>query len=601
MTIITTRSSIKPTLQATTLSAAVLAALSLTGCQTLTDAGESSNTAVNSTPATLYYNGDIITMEGNAPKQVEALVEQDGKIAYVGSLKAATDKYKQAAKINLNKQTLLPGFIDPHSHFGMVSNTMGQVNLNPPPIGDTSSISDMMQTLKDYKAENDIADGEWIFGYGYDETQLKEGRHPTKSEIDKVLPNNPVYLQHTSGHMGVANSAGLKEMKVTAKTKNPDGGIIDRVKGSNEPNGLVQETAMYPFVRNMLTVLTPKQAEFFDQTQDYYAAYGVTTAQDGSTTRDAIKFFQSQADAGKLKIDLVSLAGVSDLEENLADKDFKWQTYQNGFKVQGTKIVADGSPQGKTAYFSQPYLTEVPGCDKDCKGLPSVTQDELNKMFVMGYANDNQLFIHNNGDGATDMILTAHKYASEKTGQALDKDRRTVPVHAQFARQDQLDDFKKYKMLPSFFTNHTFFWGDVHVKNLGKDRAYRSSPLATADKMGLLYTNHSDDTVTPIDPMFGVWSAVNRVSRSGQVIGPDERATPYQALKAITTNAAFEYFEEDSKGTLTAGKRADLVILDKNPLTVAPTAIKGINVMKTIKDGKVIFDSTNISASDAAK
>ena len=520
---------------------------------------------------------------------VEALVTQAGKIAYVGNLNTAQSKYKNAAQVNLNSKTLLPGFIDPHSHFDMVSNTIGQANLNPPPVGKIDSMDKLLQALKDYKIDNNIADGEWIYGWGYDESQLKEGRHPTKADIDKVLPNNPVYLQHTSGHMGVANSKALAALNITADTKNPEGGNIARVKGSSEPNGLVQETAMYPFMRRMLEVLEPNQAKFFEQTQDYYAKNGLTTAHNGSTARNTIQFFQKQADAGKLKIDLVALAGSSDLDENLADKDFVWKTYQNGFKVQGTKIIADGSPQGKTAYFSQPYLTPVPDCKKDCRGLPSISQDALNEMFAKAYKHDNQLFIHNNGDGATDMIIKAHEYAVKKTGQAADKDRRTVPIHAQFARPDQLEAFKKYKMLPSFFTNHAYFWGDVHVQNLGKKRADFLSPIATADKMGLKYTNHSDDTVTPVDPLFTVWSAVNRTSRSGKIIGANERATPYQALKAITTNAAYEYYEENSKGTLTKGNLADLVILDANPLTVNADKLKDIHVVTTIKEGKIIY------------
>ena len=570
---------IKPTLLSVAL-------MSIVGCTAM----QNSNTISSDIDAaTVYYNGNIITMEGDEPQMVEALVTQAGKIAYVGSLNTAQSKYANAAQVDLKSQTLLPGFIDPHSHFDMVSNTMGQVNLNPPPVGKVSSIDDMLQALKAYKKDNNIADGAWIYGWGYDESQLTEDRHPTKDEIDNVLPNNPVYLQHTSGHMGVANSKGLAALGITADSKAPEGGNIARVKGSNEPNGLVQETAMYPFVRKMLEVLEPNQAKFFESTQDYYAQNGLTTAHNGSTARDTIAFFQSQADAGKLKIDLVALAGVNDLDENLADKDFSWKTYKNGFKVQGTKIVADGSPQGKTAYFSQPYLTPVPDCEKDCRGIPSVSQDALNEMFVKAYERDNQLFIHNNGDGATDMVIKAHEYAVKKTGQAADKDRRTVPVHAQFARPDQLQAFKKYNMLPSFFTNHSYFWGDVHVKNLGAARANFSSPIATADKIGLKYTNHSDDTVTPVSPLFTVWSAVNRTSRSGQIIGKDQRASPYQALKAITTNAAYEYYEEDIKGTLTQGKLADLVILDTNPLTIDANKIKNIKVITTIKEGKAIY------------
>lgn len=471
----------------------------------------------------------------------------------------------------------------------MVSNTMGQVDLNPPPVGTISNIKTLLQQIKKYKENNQIPDGEWIFAWGYDESQLTDKRHPNKTELDDILPNNPVYIQHTSGHMGVANSLALSKMNVSAETSNPEGGIIARFENSNEPNGLVQETAMYPFVGNMFQILSSKQAEFFDKTQNYYAENRITTAQDGMTDRNAIRFFQSQANEGKLKIDLIALAGFTDLKENLSDPDLHFKTYQNGFKIQGTKVIADGSPQGKTAYFSQPFLTPVPSCSHDCRGLPSLTQESMNALFKMAYAKDNQLFIHCNGDASIDMVIAAHEFACRELNQPLDKDRRTIAIHSQFVRLDQLKTFKKYSISPSFFTNHAYFWGDVHVENLGKERAFFLSPIATADKMGLKYTNHSDATVTPIDPIFTVWSAVNRISRTGKVIGPLERATPYQALKAITINAAYEFFEENSKGTLEKEKVADFVILDKNPLKVDVKRIKEIRVMETIKSGKTIY------------
>ncbi len=539
--------------------------------------------------AQLFFNGDILTMDSQKPIYAEALVEQNGKIVFVGNLDEAESKFSNAKQIDLKRRTLLPGFIDPHSHFGMVSNTMGQVDLNPKPVGTVTNIDDILKNLKAYKEDKKIADGEWIFGWGYDDGELVEKRHPTKNDIDKVLPNNPVYLQHTSGHMGVANTLALEKMKVSADSQNPEGGNIDRFPNSKEPTGLVQETAMYPFVRHMLEELAGKQAEFFDTTQQYYVSNGITTAQDGMTDRNTIRFFQDQADAGKFDIDLISLAGYSELESNLKDPTLEFKTYKNGFKVQGTKIVADGSPQGKTAYFTKPYLTPVPGCTSDCRGLPSLTQKELNDLFVMAYNKDNQLFIHCNGDATVDMVLEAHQYACGKLNQPLDKDRRTIVIHAQFARQDQMLKFVNYKMEPSFFTNHAYFWGDVHVENLGKKRADFLSPMVSAERLGLKPTNHSDATVTPIDPIFTIWTAVNRVSRSGAIIGEKERAKPYLALKAITSNAAYEFFEEDLKGTLTKGKLADFVILDQNPLKVKPMDIKNIQVMETIKEGQTIY------------
>lgn len=539
--------------------------------------------------AQLFYNGEILTMDSKEPEYADVVVEQEGKIVFVGNQKEAEEQYPDAKTIDLKGKTLLPGFIDPHSHFGMVSNTMGQANLNSPPVGDVESIEDILHKMKAFKSENNVPDGEWIYGWGYDESQLKEKRHPNKIEMDEVLPNNPVYLQHTSGHMGVANSMALEKLNVSEETSDPDGGAIERFPNSKEPTGLVLETAMYPFVGNMLQILQSKQEEFFDSTQDYYASNGITTAQDGMTDRNAIKFFQSQADAGKLKIDLMALGGFAELETNINDADLEWKTYKNRFKVQGTKIIADGSPQGKTAYFTEPFLTPVPGCESDCRGLPSLSQEGLNALFVMAYDNENQLFIHSNGDASIDMLIEAHEHACKELNQALDKDRRTIVIHSQFVRPDQLQLYKEYNIEPSFFTNHAYFWGDVHVENLGEERAFFLSPIASAEKIGLKYTNHSDDTVTPIDPLFTIWSAVNRVSRTGEVIGEKERATPYQALKAITSHAAYEFFEEDSKGSISEGKLADFVILDKNPLKVEPMEIRGIKVVETIKEGKTIF------------
>lgn len=537
----------------------------------------------------LFYNGDILTMEDDSPNYAEAIVAQNGKIVFVGSKSEAESKFKDSEKIDLKGKTLLPGFIDPHSHFGMVSNTMGQVDLNPKPVGNVTNLNDILENLKKYKEDKKIPDGEWIFGWGYDDGELTEKRHPTKKDIDKVLPNNPVYLQHTSGHMGVANTLGLEALKVSIATNNPDGGTIVRFPNSADPTGLVQETAMYPFVRLMMEKLNSKQAEFFDTTQDYYASNGITTAQDGMTSRESIKFFQSQADAGKFKIDLIALAGSSELDSNLADTTLHFKTYKNGFKTQGTKIVADGSPQGKTAFFSKPFLTEVPGCHHDCRGLPSLTQEGLNKLFETAYAKDNQLFIHCNGDATIDMVILAHELACKKLNQPFDKDRRTIVIHSQFVRPEQLDTFVKYNMEPSFFTNHAYFWGDVHVQNLGKERADFLSPMVSAKKLGLKPTNHSDATVTPIDPIFTIWTAVNRVSRTGAVIGAAERTNPYLALQAITSFAAYELFDENIKGTLSNGKLADFVILDKNPLKVKPMEIKNIQVIETIKEGKTIY------------
>lgn len=186
------------------------------------------------------------------------------------------------------------------------------------------------------------------------------------------------------------------------------------------------------------------------------------------------------------------------------------------------------------------------------------------------------------------MVVEAHRAAMADIGKT-DYDHRTVIVHSQIMRPEQLDIYRQTGLYPTFFTNHVFYWGETHRANLGEERAGFISPLKSARAKGIRFSNHTDNTVTPIDPLFLLWTSVNRVTRSGQLLGPEERVTPYEGLLAITADAAYEYFEESSKGTLEAGKLADLVILDANPLKVRAEAIRDIHVLETVKAGKSVY------------
>lgn len=203
------------------------------------------------------------------------------------------------------------------------------------------------------------------------------------------------------------------------------------------------------------------------------------------------------------------------------------------------------------------------------------------------YDNNLQVLFHANGDAAIDFLLQAHEKAVGSGDLAAD--RRTVCIHCQFVRRDQLPKLKAYGIVPALFTDHTFFFADTHIRNRGMAQASFISPMKSAAALGLRPTNHTDAFVVPIDQMMTMWTAVNRQARSGVIVGPEERVTPLQALKAITIDAAYQYREEDSKGSIEAGKRADLVVLSANPLTVKPMAIKDIKVLETVKDGKTIY------------
>ncbi len=538
----------------------------------------------------IYIHGKVLTVDP-ANSVASALAVKDGRILAVGT-DETIQKLKDAhtVVVDLQGKTLAPGFIDGHSHFMGLGRSKA-VDLSAPPVGTVKSIPDIIAALKAFKEKNGIKDGEWITGYGYDQDQLAEQRHPTKEDLDGAFPNNPVALQHVSGHMVLVNSYALRISGIDSTTKNPAGGMIVRKSGTNDPTGLLQEHASGLLKRERREQPTwEEQLQEIKDQEQFYASNGITTAQEGRTALGSLQQLKKAADAGALYIDIESLPAYEIVDRLLADSA-TWQfgKLQNHLKLAGTKLIADGSPQGKTAFFSRPYLVEVPGCSgDDCRGIPTVTQDYFDAAVLNDFRHNVRFFVHCNGDSTIDMYI----HAIEKADAALhttNEGRRPVVIHSQFVRADQLDKYKELHMLPSFFTNHTFFWGDVHVRNLGKDRAYFESPTKSALKRGIIFTNHTDYGVTPLSQLFLLWSSVNRVSRSGQIIGPDERLTPAEGLRAITINGAYEYFEEKEKGSLEKGKIADLVILSDDPTTIDPARIKDIQVLETIKEGKSIY------------
>ena len=547
-------------------------------------------TAPATNGVTVYSGGDILTMAGAEPAYAEALAVRDGKILAVGT-RAEVDKAAGAGatQVDLAGKTLLPGFIDGHSHLLNYADSLVQANLNPPPIGGVTKIADIIEALRKLKSDMKAGPGDPLIGQGYDQDMLAERRHPTAADLDSAFPDNPVILVHASGHMLVANSLAFKAVKIDASTPDPEGGTILRKPGGREPLGLVQEMGMYPFQPILKGARKPEvDLDLVKRAVAHYAANGYTTASEALVLGEKMPVIEAAADAGAFSIDVIALPAFTMAAELVGTGKIKWGEYRKGLKYAGLKIAVDGSPQGKTAYLTRPFLTPVPGCKTDCRGFPNLTQDQVNQLVLLTYKNGVQMFSHCNGDAAIDMMIAGHENA-EKVLATPGKDRRTVIIHSQIMRPDQLDAYAKQGLLPSFFSNHVYYWGDVHYANLGPERAEFISPLASAFKRGIRATNHTDATVTPTDPMFLLWTSVNRVTREGRVLGEAERVTPYQGLQALTVNGAYEYFEEASKGTLEVGKRADFVVLDKNPIKVAPMTLKDIRVLETIKDGKRVY------------
>ena len=424
-------------------------------------------------------------------------------------------------------------------------------------------------------------------GYGYDDTVMPGGRLLNRDDLDEAFPDNPVRIEHVSMHGVVLNSLALKYYDISAETETPAGGVIVRKPGTKEPWGLIMETAFLPVVAKSEPMTAQREINATRAGQMLYAENGVTTAHEGATHFPQIQTIQRASDAGANIIDVVAYPFITDADKVLAEYPLeKWTKYENRFKLGGVKITLDGSPQGRTAFFTTPYLTGGPSGEKNWKGEPTFPQDLANKMFKKVYDMNVPLLVHCNGDASIDAFLTAYEFV--RAGD-YSKPWNVTTIHTQFIRKDQIAKYVQYKIRPSFYTLHTFYFADAHIANRGREQAMYISPMRDAIDAGLRPTNHTDFVVAPLDQMMMLYSAVNRISRAGAEIGLDQRVTPYEGLKCMTEWAAEQYGEQASKGTLEAGKRADLVILNKDPLQVDPKAIKDIKVVETIKDGVSIF------------
>jgi predicted amidohydrolase YtcJ len=561
---------------------AMALASSLPGC------AKAPSPAPDAVADAIYVGGDIVTVNPAQPA-AEALAVKAGRILAVGARTDVERAHKGTATrvVDLGGRTLVPGFIDTHSHF-IASLTMAdRANVSQPPVGPASNPQEIVATLREFATARDIEPGELIVGSGYDDSLMPRGQLLSRDLLDEAFPDNPVVVVHVSMHGAVLNSAAFAKYGFKDGMPTPDGGVIVRKPGTPKLQGLIMEAAYLPVFSQLPSTTPETEVEAARKGQLIYAAAGITTAQEGATHAPQVEQLQRIAQQDGLFIDVVAYPFITDIDKVLESNPAStWGRYDHRLKLGGCKITTDGSPQARTAWFTKPYLTGGPNGEKNWTGGAGLPEDLMLAGVRKCYDNGLQLNIHANGDAAIDFLLQAHVAAA---GADPAKDRRTVAIHSQFIRADQLEKYREYRIVPALFTLHTFFFYDVHAVNRGPEQAAFISPMKTAFDLGMRPTNHTDYAVTPIDQMFTIWSAVNRVSRNGVPNGQSQRITPLQALEAITINAAYQYSEEASKGSLEPGKLADMVVLDANPLEVPPLAIRDIKVVETIKEGKTIW------------
>ncbi len=534
----------------------------------------------------VFINGNIITVDADNTV-VEALSIRDGKIEAVGSSVSISELIRSDTRVtDLAGKTLLPGFIDAHSHFPVSGLTAVSADVSPPPVGDIADIAQLLARMREQALITPR--GQWLLGFGYDDSSLAERRHPNKQELDSISEEHPIYLWHSSGHMGVANSFALQKIGITESSQSPAGGVIGRDRQTGRLNGLLQERAALSLPALLKDFSYVDYAKIFRQARDEYRQSGITTAQSGGISLELARGLYWASQLQQLPFRIVVFGNHQNFGKQLLDRQVKKADFSTErFHLGPVKIIADGSVQGRTAFLSQPFHTN-PENTPNYRGFPSFDQAELNQIIWSYHDAGLQMAIHGNGDAAIDQIIEAFAEAQTRSPS---EDPRLILIHAQMARPDQLRRMKELGITPSFFPTHTYFWGVQHIKSfMGPQRAAMMSPTGSAAELGLKFSVHTDAPVTPINPLQLLWSTVNRVSARGDVVGKEQRISAMLAIRSMTIDAAWQVFQEDNRGSIEPGKNADLVLLSDNPLD-SPESIRLIKVLETIVGGVTVYST----------
>jgi predicted amidohydrolase YtcJ len=552
--------------------------------------GWASPVAAQQAADSIWSGGPIITMNDKAMR-AEAVAVAGGRILAVGSRRDVMKLKGPATQlVDLGGRTMVPGFVDAHGHIVVGGLQALSANLLAPPDGKVQDIASLQQTLRDWVKENAAAVDKIkvIVGFGYDNAQLKELRHPTKEELDAVSADIPVLIVHQSGHLATVNSAMLKAIGYDASTKDPAGGVIQRKPGGTEPNGTLEETALFAAVPVVLNRVGPDGLKSFAREgAKLWARFGYTTAEEGRATPQIAELLKQVAAEGGFANDVNAYPDV--LVDRAYIKANLSATHTNRFRVAGAKLTIDGSPQGFTAWRDQPYYKPVGNYPKGYSGYAAASGEQVMDAVQWAAENGIQVITHANGERASDMLISAHRAAQARFPKA--KELRPVLIHGQFLREDQLDSYKALGVIPSLFPMHTFYWGDWHLDHtVGPQAGMNISPTGWAKKRGMIFSSHHDAPVAFPDSMRVLDATVTRRARgTGRIVGPQHRVDVITALKAMTIWPAYHHFEEGAKGSLERGKLADFAILSQDPTKVEPATIADIKVTETVKEGKTIF------------
>jgi hypothetical protein len=505
-----------------------------------------------------------------------------GRFAALWSAESADPPLSSFAEVvDLKGATVIPGLVDAHSHFPDTAiHELFRVVLYGAPRGTIGCIDDIVAALRAH-ADRTRKD-EWVVGYGYEIGSLQEQRHPQAHELDRASSNHPIVILDLTTHFACLNSAALRLCGIDETTTAPRGGEIEHDM-HGQPTGVLKEQAVYLVAKKIPEVSYADFAKATQLASADYLRYGFTTVQAGHVwDRRTFDMLRQVVDEGITPLRVVvwpSYALTLELIEAFTDLS---SLESERFKIGATKLFCDGEIQGRTAYLRDPYIG-CPSCQGGLgRGLLSRETPELARTLKHIRELGRQFAVHAIGDAAIDTVLDAAAMTTDTAG----AERRDILVHASLATPDQLHRARHVGLTVSFFSAANFYWGDLFADQyLGSARAERLNPAATALCSGHRISIHTDAPVAPPDAATLAYAAVTRKTAAGRVLGAAEAISPAESLRAMTLDAAWQSFLEDSRGSIELGKLADFAIGAADPLDARVMAERRWHVNETYLGG----------------
>ena len=529
------------------------------------------------TSTTIFHNGNIRTMDREQPV-VEAVVFSQGRVDYAGDLATARAVAgSRAEAVDLRGRSMTPGLNDAHAHPKLFGQALLDIDLT---LDAPAPLSVLMGRMRTGAAER--ADRAWVIGRGYDDNLLHEQRHPTRQDLDAVVPDRPALIVRADYHIGVANSRALELAGITRDTPDPDNGRIDR-DAHGEPTGVLRESMLNRIEAVPPPLTIDQLADALRRAGDVYRSYGVTSVAEAGIRRpEELLAYQRLRERGELPLRTYLMMIIENNLDEMAALGIRTGFGDDWLRIGPAKLFADGTIGGRTAKFREGFVGEP-----DNTGLLMQSPESLRADVLRAHRAGFQVAIHAIGDAAIDLVLDAYEAAVRDTPRA---DHRHRIEHCSIVDEATIQRIARLGAVPIPGTSFLYFFRDGYVNNLGYDRIRYAYGLNTYNRYGIIAAASTDCPVVAPDPMIGLQTMMTRVDQAGRATWPEEAVPLDAALYAYTVAGAYASFEETIKGQFVPGQLADAVVFDQDLDQVEPPAIAGVRADLTVQGGTIVYE-----------